>query len=174
MSKNRYDGIESYAVAFASYKAKILIRTPHFSYDDYIDLQQELIMAYLHAVPKFDATKGDRRSFIKTVINNAAKNIIISAEQPSRWTGLTNISLFNDIDGEIGIVDELPIIEDPDVLLKISIEQSLKNMPDDLMDLLEHLKTTGIIEISKKTGIPKQTLVSRLKRLRIYLRENGM
>lgn len=62
MSKNSYSGVDSYAAFFVAYKAKTLTRMPMFSADDFEDLQQELMIAYLHAWPSFDPSKGDRRS----------------------------------------------------------------------------------------------------------------
>jgi len=174
MSHNRYHGIESYAVSFASYKAKLLIRTPLFTDYDFEDLQQDLIIAYLHAWPSFNANKGDRRSFIKSVINNASQNILVKAEASKSWSGVRNISLFENVEDDIELIDILPNEDGIDVSLKIDLESSLKDMPDELQDLFEHLKTQSILEISTETGIHKQTLVSRLKRLRKYLRDKGL
>lgn len=170
MSKNRYDGIENYAVSFAAYKAKILIRTPHFSYDDFEDLQQELIIAYIHSEPSFDPEKGDKRSFIKSVINNDASRIIETAETSKRWTGINEISLF-EILGESEylfetLADENAYISDDALNLAIAT----KDMPEDLKELMEYLKLYTIREISEKTGMHEQTLFSRLKRLRKYLK----
>lgn len=47
MAKNRYSGVDTYAAFFIAYKAKILTRMPIFTPDDYDDLQQELMLAYL-------------------------------------------------------------------------------------------------------------------------------
>ena len=63
MSNNRYGGVDSYAVFFIAYKAKKLTRSPFFTNDDFEDIQQELMIAYLHAWPSFNASKGDPRSF---------------------------------------------------------------------------------------------------------------
>lgn len=83
MSNNRYGGVDSYAAFFIGYKVKQLIRSPFFTYDDYEDLQQELMLAYLLAWPTFDKSKGNRKSFIKAVINNRAGWIVEEAKGKS-------------------------------------------------------------------------------------------
>jgi hypothetical protein len=58
MSENPYGGVDSYAVSYTSYKARVLLRTPHFNKDDLEDIKQELMLAYLLAWPGFDPAKG--------------------------------------------------------------------------------------------------------------------
>ena len=43
MLKNRYGGVDSYAVKHVSFKARVLLRTPHFNKDDLEDISQELV-----------------------------------------------------------------------------------------------------------------------------------
>lgn len=171
MFKNRYNGIDSYAVSYSAYKATILIKTPHFSYNDFEDLQQELILAYLYAESSFDETKGDKRSFIKTVINNTANRIIETVETSKRWSGINEISLFETVDEKKYLFETLP---DENAYISddsINLELIAKDMPEDLKELMEYLKLYTIREISEKTGIAEQTMFSRLKRLRKYLKD---
>ena len=100
MSKNSYSGVDSYAAFFVAYKARTLTRMPMFSVDDFEDLQQELMLAYLHAWPSFDPDRGDRRSFIKAAINNAARNLVVAAEAQKRWTGVALTSLAKTVSEE--------------------------------------------------------------------------
>lgn len=51
------------------------------------------MLAYLHAWPGFDPAKGDRRSFIKTVVNTKALMLVRDAERQKRWTGARAVSL---------------------------------------------------------------------------------
>lgn len=64
MSKNRYGGVEPYAAFFVAYKVKQLIRMPLFYHEDYEDLEQELMMAYLKAKDRFDPSKGHMKALI--------------------------------------------------------------------------------------------------------------
>lgn len=93
MSENPYGGVDSYAVQYTSYKARVLLRTPHFNRDDLEDIKQELMLAYLLAWPSFDQNKGHPKSFIKTVINNRAAEMLRELEAQKRWSGMKNVSL---------------------------------------------------------------------------------
>jgi RNA polymerase sigma factor (sigma-70 family) len=183
MSNNRYDGVDSYAVFFVAYKARILIRSPFFTYDDFEDLSQELMLAYLHAWPRFDESKGDPRSFIKSVINNHAINLIAEAETQKRWTGQKELSLSTIIGDDESSMELLDSIASEQALWGDSFASSsylvaehnmdmnkvLADMPEDIRATYELLKDQSITEASKSTGIPRTTLSSRAKRLREYL-----
>ena len=102
MPKNMYGGVDLYAVRFIARKARSLTHLPFFTTDDYDDLSQELMMAYLHAVPSFDPTKGDRRSFIKSVVNNRAVVLVREAARQKRWMGQGTVSLSQTLSEEEG------------------------------------------------------------------------
>lgn len=87
MSENPYGGVDSYAVSYTSYKARVLLRTPHFNKDDLEDIKQELMLAYLLAWPGFDPSKGHPKSFIKTVINNRAAEMLRSTGSAETLVG---------------------------------------------------------------------------------------
>ena len=93
MPKNMYDGVDPDAVSFIDRKAKDLTHSSFFTSADFKDLQQELTLAFLHAWPKFDPSKGDRLSFIKAVVNNCARNLKIIAKAKKRWIGQGLLSL---------------------------------------------------------------------------------
>ena len=185
MSNNRYDGVDSYAVFFVAHKARILIRSPFFTRDDFEDLSQELMLAYLHAWPCFDETKGDPRSFIKSVINNHAINIIAEAESQMRWTGQKELSLSTIIGSDDSAMEMMDIISGEHsiwgdafassshmaVEQNMDIQKMLADMPEDIRMIYELLKDQSITEAANATGIPRTTLSSKAKRLRKYLEE---
>ncbi len=184
MSNNRYGGVDSYAAFFIAYKARTLIRMPMFTVDDYEDIQQELMLAYLLAEPQFDCNHGDKRSFIKTVVNNKAIDIVRKAEFPMRWSGSANLSL------------DMPMSEDGCSLLDmLDSTQSLwgtpffldsqyawesrhdfqslfLKMPKDLQELCVLLSQHKPKEIIDLLRIPASTLYSRIERLRKFIKEN--
>jgi len=185
MSNNRYGGVDSYAAFFIAYKAKTLIRSPFFTRDDFEDLQQELMLAYLHAWPSFDESKGNPKSFIKAVVNNCAGMIIREAESQMRWTGQKELSLSTIIGSDDSAMEMMDIISgehsiwgDPfaskshlAVEQSMDIQKLLADMPEDIRMTYELLKDQSITEAAKATGIPRTTLSSKAKRLRQYLEE---
>jgi len=183
MSNNRYGGVDSYAAFFIGYKARTLTKSPFFTSDDFEDLQQELMLAYLHAWPSFDKNKGDRRSFIKAAINNCAGMIIREAESQKRWTGQTELSLATIIGNDDSTTELVDAISSDqsiwgDVFASNSFEtveqnmdlgKVLAEMPEDIRATYDLLKDQSVTEASQATGIPRTTLSSRAKRLRQYL-----
>lgn len=185
MSKNRYGGVDSYAAFFITYKAKTLTRSPFFTADDFEDLQQELMLAYLHAWPKFDESKGNPKSFIKAVVNNCAGMIIREAESQMRWTGQKDMSLSTIVGGDDSTMEMIELITGDHSIwgdpfdssshqaaeLNMDIQKLLAGMPEDISMTYELLKDHSITEAAKLTGIPRTTLSSKAQRLRQYLEE---
>jgi len=185
MSNNRYGGVDSYAAFFIDHKVKKLIQSPFFTTYDSEDLKQELMLAYLHAWPSFDKSKGNPKSFIKAVINNRAGMLIREAESQMRWTGQKELSLSTIIGSDDSAMEMMDIISgehsiwgDPfasDSHLateqNMDIQKLLADMPEDIRMIYELLKDQRITEAAKATGIPRTTLSSKAKRLRQYLEE---
>ncbi len=188
MSKNSYSGVDSYAAFFVAYKAKTLTRMPMFSADDFEDLQQELMIAYLHAWPSFDTSKGDRRSFIKASVNNAARNLVVAAEAQKRWTGITLASLataisdqddsptlVDAISNEDGLWDSVYLGYDQlSVDLRHDLDRAISQLPADLARICLLLKARTITEIAAETGIPRTTIQDAVKKLRKIMGKAGL
>ena len=146
------------------------------------------MLAYLHAWPSFDESKGDRRSFIKSVVNNHAINLIAEAETQKRWTGQTELSLATIIGSDDSTTELGDAISSDrsiwgDVFASNSFEaveqnmdlnKVLAEMPKDIRCTYDLLKYQSITEASHSTGIPRTTLSSRAKRLREYLEKLGL
>jgi RNA polymerase sigma factor (sigma-70 family) len=188
MARNRYSGVDSYAAFFIAYKAKTLIRMPMFSADDLEDLQQELMIAYLHAWPSFDPSKGDRRSFIKAAVNNAARNLVIAAEAEKRWTGITLASLSETISEQDESLTLGDAISNDDGLwgsaylgydqlsadMRHDLDRAISQLPADLARICLLLKTRTITEIAAETGIPRTTIQDAVKKLKKIIGKAGL
>jgi RNA polymerase sigma factor (sigma-70 family) len=182
MLKNRYGGVDLYAVKHVSFKARVLLRTPHFNKDDLEDLEQELMLAYLLAWTSFDPDKGNPKSFIKAVVNNRAAEMLREAEAQKRWTGLKTLSLStpvtDDTDSTIG--DQITSDESlwGDVFSAQSqstaeqtmdAQKLLAQLPDDLRQTYRLLMEYSVTEAAELLGIPRTTMSSRLKKLKKFM-----
>jgi len=184
MSRIDSGGVESYAAFFVSYKAKVLIRTPHYTIDDIEDIKQELLLAYLLAWPSFDPDKGNPKSFIKAVVNNRAAEMLREAEAQKRWMGLKTLSLSTPVtdDTDTTIGDQITSDESlwGDVFgaqshgaveQKIDHERMLAALPKDLRQTYLLLMEHSVTEAAEIFGIPRTTMSSRLKRLRDIIKK---
>ena len=185
MSQKDSGGVESYAAFFVTIKAKVLIRTPHYTIDDLEDIKQELLLAYLLAWPSFDPDKGNPKSFVKAVINNRAAEMLRDAEAQKRWTGLKTLSLStplaDDTDATIG--DQITSDESlwGDVFSAQSQSAAEQNMdtqkllaqlPDDLRQTYRLLMEYSVTEAAELLGIPRTTMSSRLKKLKKFMEDS--
>jgi RNA polymerase sigma factor (sigma-70 family) len=185
MLKNRYGGVDLYAVKHVSFKARVLLRTPHYTHDDLEDIEQELMLAYLLAWPSFDPDKGNPKSFIKAVVNNRAAEMLREAEAQKRWTGLKTLSLStpvtDDTDSTIG--DQITSDESlwGDVFSaqsqstaeqSMDAEKLLAQLPDDLRQTYRLLMEYSVTEAAGLLGIPRTTMSSRLKKLKKFMEEH--
>ena len=51
------------------------------------------MLAFIKAESLYDPSKGHRKAFIKSIINNHARNLVINAEAQKNWTGQKERSL---------------------------------------------------------------------------------
>lgn len=176
MSKNRYSGVDAYAAFFIGYKARILTRMPIFTPDDFEDLQQELMIAYLHAWPSFDPARGDRRSFIKTVVNTRALMLVREAEAQKRWTGAKTLSLSTPVDeeGDIALGDTIGEATHLIMEQNADMAKMVAAMPDDLRQTYRLLSEYSVTEAADILGIPRTTMSSRLKKLQKFIESYRM
>lgn len=182
MTKNKYSGVDSYAAFFIAYKVRKLIQLPMFTSDDYEDLEQELMLAYLLAMPKFNPEKGNRKAFIKAAVNNKVAVIIRDAEACKRWAGSANLSLYapmndeqdslldvlsteNSLWGETLYASSQKAWED-----KVAFLDIIDQMPEDLRELALLLLEHDLKDAIKEIALPPSTVYSRLSRLRKFMR----
>lgn len=185
MAKNHYSGVDTYAAFFVAYKAKVLTRMPIFTLDDFEDIQQELMLAYLCAWPEFDPVRGDRRSFIKTVVNTKALMLVRDMERQKRWTGARSMSLSDPLGDGDNALTLAEVIDSEGGLWgdvfhaqsqifaehKMDVGRMLAVMPDDLRQTYRLLSEHSVSEAAAVLGIPRTTMSSRLKKLRKFIED---
>ncbi len=186
MAKNNYSGVDSYAAFFISYKAKTLTRMPIFTPHDFKDLQQELMLAYLHAWPSFDPAKGDKRSFIKAAVNNAARNIVVAAEAQKRWIGNAPLSLSNiisDHDDGLTLADTIAnedglwgeiVPGEESMHLRRDVDRLIAQLPPEMAQICNLLKFKTITEIAAETGIARTTIHDAVKKFKKIMKKAGL
>lgn len=171
-------GIAGYAERLIRWKARQLLRSPFFRENDFEDLQQDLLLAWYQAWPSFDERKGDPRSFTKTVINNAARSLVIAAQAEMRWTGSMPLSLDAPLQsgdsGDLTLGDTLQSEENIPEGLSSDLGRVISSLPPDLALIAEMLKTKTLAEIARETGIPRTTLNYKLKKLAEILKNAGL
>jgi DNA-directed RNA polymerase specialized sigma24 family protein len=172
--------------AFIRSKARQLTRLPGLSRSDREDIEQDLTLTLLKQLPSFDAQRGDRHVFVKTVIERAAARMAVDRKAAKR-DPLCEASLHELVPDESGADAELgeTLIEDvherrfgtrrstdhDKVELRHDVAVLMDRLPTDLREIAELLQHHSKAEAARRLGIPRTTLNDACRRIRSYFRE---
>ena len=169
--KNRYDGIEEYAVRIIKHKARQLIGSVGFTESDREDLEQEMMLNLLCILPKYDSSKAQRNTFITRIVEYRVSTIVEERVVGKRDWRLCTASMNDRLDvGEGGSVERLEVYDMDEYLrqtgrlshtsserleLSIDLGYVIASLPPELRILCERLKTDNVTEISRDTLIQR-------------------
>ena len=188
-SENRFDGIDAYAARLIRYKARQLVRRSEFSESDQEDIEQEIVLDLLCRLPRYDARRAQRNTFIARIIEHKVAALIDYRRAAKRDFLREGTSLNRDIaDGEGRTTDAIQTVdhetylrrlgipfrsERDDVNLRLDLESALQRLPEDLRSLCEMLRSMSVQEVAKATGIPRPSVYDAIKRVKARLVEEG-
>lgn len=189
-SKNRYAGIDSYALSFIRKQTQKLIGHPYFTRDDFEDIEQELVLDYIIRWKDFDPSKGHYISFIHMVVKRKAYNILQEIEAMKRNQGERPVSL-NDLlyqDTEDEAVELIDTISSDEALwgnayfgwdqlsadLRSDLQKAISALPEDLQVICEKLKTMTVTDVAKELGIPRGNVNNAIVKLRKIMGKAGL
>lgn len=165
--------------------ARKLVRNYGFTKYDREDIEQDLRLHVLEAMPKFD---GRRKliAFATHVIKNEVATIIKRRTAQKRGDGNAPVSLdatrdsdgtpvfsISEGDGNRRIGQDRKHFTDI-VDLGIDIADALADQPDALRDLCENLQSRNPTDIQRETGIPRGTLYDRRAKVEEIFRMAGL
>jgi RNA polymerase sigma factor (sigma-70 family) len=144
-------------------KASKLVRNRRVRNADRDDIEQELILVALRRLPKFNASKGDRLSFLRAVVEKAAANLIRSEQAAKRGQGRTIPLEAEHLEEPVlGREDEELSRED----LVIDIQDLLGKLPAELRRIAELLQSLSPTETARALGLSRGTVYARLSEIR--------
>ena len=189
-NRNRHEGIDPYAADIIKYKARQLVGSMGFTEVDRQDLEQELILDLLRRLPKYDATRAQRTTFIARLVDHKVATIIEARRAGKRDRRLCTCSLNDSVETEDGdSVERVETISQEDYLrrtgrlssptaelcdLAMDLGRVTDRLPPDLRDLCRRLRTHTIAEISRDTGIPRGTIYELRRKVRAAFEEAGL
>ncbi len=188
-TRNKYPGIEEYAVNLIQVKSWQLINQPGFRRADREDVEQDLALCLLMRLPKYDAAVAKRNTFISRIVNRRVASIIAASKAGKRDWRMRAFSLdSNDPDCErptqwrervseeeyllsVGLADRSP--EDHREMV-MDVERTLERLPENFRDLCERLKTQTVSDISSELGMPRSTIYEAIRKVREIFDEAGL
>jgi RNA polymerase sigma-70 factor (ECF subfamily) len=188
-TRNRYHGIEEYAVKLIQHKAYQLVGNAGFTDSDREDIEQDLLMDLLSRLPDYDPELAERATFITRIVNRRVARIL---EKRSAWRRDYRLNEFslneNDWEDDNSVERHENIGEDEYLLrtgkqelptndlrdLIIDVNRVLEILPPEFRDLCERLKTKTVAEVSRETGIPRGTIYESIQKVRELFQEAGL
>jgi len=188
--KNRYQGIDDYALQLIKYKARQLVGRVGFTESDREDLEQEMVLDLLRRLPKFDPKRAGRNTFIARIVEHKVATIIEAQKAGMRDYRLCSCSLNDRLEDEEGrSIERMETIDQEDYLrrtgklsrpmselrnLSIDLRSAVQTLPPELRELCKRLQTESVTEISRDTGIPRGTIYESIKKLRAIFEDAGL
>lgn len=188
LSRNRYDGVEGYAVTKVRFHARQLARTGLFPSQDAEDIEQELMLDLLRRLEDFDPARASRNTFIARVVENCAATLIEAAKAKKRGAQFQYDSLDAPLgDDEHGQFTLGDVISDDAGLwaahgrrwdeaadLRRDLSRVLDRLPHRLSSLCARLAVDTVTEVSRDTGMPRPTIYDCLAEVREELLNVGI
>lgn len=189
-SRNRYPGINEYAVDVIKYKAKKLIGTIGFTIDDLEDIEQDLMIDLLQRMKKYDGTKAQLNTYIDLVVSHKIATMIeerLAEKRDLSATATTLEELFENEDGELTTL--LDCIGSDEYLnrlgyhyrsslaeqdRRIDLDIMFKQLPIEDRRILTTLMKGSVADAARELGMPRTTLAYKLQGLRKVLFDLGL
>ena len=188
-SRNRYRGQDEFAIKLIRYKARRLVERPGFSRDELPDIEQALHLDLLQRLPRYDPARAGVRTFTTRVVNHQVLTLI-----EARLAGVRDFrkedGSFDERGGECGNGENGPpaawggsylrsriqdtVESERQQALRIDVEGSLAELPEQDRSLCERLKTSSVSEISRDTGVPRGTIYERVGKIRSRFEKAGL
>jgi RNA polymerase sigma-70 factor (ECF subfamily) len=182
MGSNRYDGLDDYAVKLIRHKARQLVGRAGLVEADRPDLEQELALDLLRRLPRFDAARAGRNTFIARIVEHRVATIMEAQTAGVRDYRRVAGSLDERRPGDDGpSADGPPVLDqheyrretiaaarrDEDLHgLRRELAEAIAALPPDLRDLCQRLRDSSVSEVSRETGVPRSTLYDAIGKVR--------
>ena len=185
----RHERIDRFTWRIVRRKVKQLIGRVGFTQQDREDLEHEMILRLLQALPSFDAEKAHRNVFITTVLERYTANILRNKRAEKRNCRHTG-SLHEMIDiGEEAEVELAQLVSQRELdarrgchprsneelaLLAQDLADRIAKLPQELRALAERLKTQSISGVARDLDLPRTTLRARTRHIGQQFQKAGL
>lgn len=158
--------------------------------EDREDLEQEMALHLLTALPKHDPTKSSLATYANRVIDLWTKMLVRERHAACRDYRAVDCSLDDlrsDEDGECSTLGDVIGEDDVSTLagqgtlgqieaveLRIAVETVISTLPPSYRDLCLALMHQTVGQVSVSSGTPRTTIASRMKLIRRVFEDSGL
>ncbi|MFH1682036.1 MAG: sigma-70 family RNA polymerase sigma factor [Candidatus Eisenbacteria bacterium] len=172
------------------WKTRQLLAKPCFTWDDKDDLQQDLWVSVILAIPHFDPDRGTLGAFVGRVLYNSAARLIAKQmagkrrrlretiswelpfeddiEEPEDLSGRIDQTAYLDWTGHGTYVDESTAD------LRSDVKHALHRLPDRLRELCKDLGSKTISDIARERGVCRSTIYVLVAEVRRCFEDAGL
>ena len=189
-SRNRYQGVNEYAVQVITYRAKRLVGTAGYTPADVEDIEQDLMLDLLERLDKYDAAKAKLTTFIDRIVDHKIANLIAERQaemRDFRKTSTTlNAPIQTDDDSPTTLLD---ITGTDDYLermgfqdksseemhdVRIDLDIARNRLTEEEHQLLNLLQVKTLAEAARVLGKKRTTVTYHVKKIRKALKAMGL
>jgi RNA polymerase sigma-70 factor (ECF subfamily) len=152
-------------------RASLLLASFGLASDDWDDLRQDMALDCLRRLPKFDASRGDWKGFVRGVVRNHA---CVLASRQIRRRALQPLDI--DADGETSDDTCDGPIEDPRPALDLSLDTQrvLASLPEEVQRTARFLAEMPISAVCRRTGFSRHKVNLHIGKIRAAFEAAGV
>ncbi len=156
-----------YLLQQAGLRASLLQSSFGFAADDWDDLRQDLALDCLGRLPRFDASRGDWKGFVRGVVRNQACVLATRQARRPEIRSLVSGDCGSDGDKSFG-VSHPALVEDalPTLELSLDARRVLAGLPEELGIIAGYLAEMSFFAVSRRTGLTHAQLKRKVARIR--------
>jgi RNA polymerase sigma factor (sigma-70 family) len=185
--RNSYTNIDPEITKLVRYEAGKAIGKTGFRKHDQEDIEQELMIAAIKALKKYDPSKGTKEVLLRSVIRNTLNSIYRYRQAQMRdWRKVESLNVlvedpeetYEAVDlvtdkGYFGGFDIEAMSPNDGINLKMDIDSIIEKLPEKLRELCNDMKYMTVLEAAAKRKISKDTVYRQLKKIRQFMEESG-
>jgi len=176
-----YEFSDGFAARYIRRKAWQLVGVAGYSRGDQADLQQDLAVALLQRIPKFNPGRGHWNVFVVTVIERQVATLLAARRARKRLAAVERLALQTSAVGDAsphvaqiairGQQAARPYAAGRDELETFESQHDialvLRRLPAELRIVWDWLQTDTVRDTARGLRVSPQTIYQRLKRLRL-------
>jgi RNA polymerase sigma-70 factor (ECF subfamily) len=163
-----------YLLSQTGLRASLLRTSFQLAADDWEDMRQEMVLDCLRRLPRFNASRGDWRGFVRGVVRNhacvlATRRTRCREFQSTDCEESIDVSLDETAEARTGVVPDFrPALE-----FSLDLERIIARLPEESRTVARYLAEMPISAICRRTGLSRHRVGLHIALIRAVLEAAG-
>ena len=158
-------------------KARQLVGRNGFTRSDRSDIEQNLVVHVIENLPRFDATRGRRTTFVDRIVNHRVASILrhrCAQRRDYRRSLAFEQAPVNDDGEQFEPADRRQAHADPPPDLKFDLANAVETLNDELRQMCGLLMHESIADTARRLGLTRAEARTRIARIRRLFADAGL